>query len=68
MKQQLKNEILQQMLPYLNNEQLSRLDLALDNILTKATVCYGTPASTEEEENLTQLFVLVLFQFLAYRI
>lgn len=57
MKQQLKNEILQQMLPYLNNEQLSRLDSALDNTLTKATVCYGTPASTEEEENLTQLFV-----------
>lgn len=56
MKEEVKSEILRQMLPYLNNEQLSALENAIDVALKNADVI-ETPDKPPEEDNSLDSFL-----------
>ena len=52
MKEEIKSEILRQMLPYLNNEQLSVLENAIDDALKNAEIIVTTDKPSEEDHSL----------------
>ena len=52
MKEEVKSEILRRMLPYLNNEQLSALENAIDGALKNADVIETTDKPPEEDNSL----------------
>ena len=52
MKEEIKSEILRQMLPYLNNEQLSVLENAIDDALKNAEIMVTTDKPSEEDHSL----------------
>ena len=56
MKEEVKSEILRRMLPYLNNEQLSALENAIDSALKNADVI-ETPDKPPEEDNSLDSFL-----------
>ena len=56
MKEEVKSEILRRMLPYLNNEQLSALENAIDSALKNADVI-ETPDKTPEKDNSLDSFL-----------
>ena len=56
MKEEVKSEILRRMLPYLNNEQLSALENAIDGALKNADVI-ETPDKPPEEDNSLDSFL-----------
>ena len=56
MKEEVKSEILRRMLPYLNNEQLSALENAIDSALKNADVI-ETPDKPHEEDHSLDSFL-----------
>lgn len=52
MKEEVKSEILRQMLPYLNNEQLSALQNAIDHAFRDVEIVPGQEKTTEEDRSL----------------
>lgn len=56
MKEEVKSEILRRMLPYLNNEQLSALENAIDSALKNADVI-ETPVKPHEEDHSLDSFL-----------
>ena len=56
MKEEVKSEILRRMLPYLNNEQLSALENAIDSALKNADVI-ETPDKPQEEDHSLDSFL-----------
>ena len=56
MKEEVKSEILRQMLPYLNNEQLSALGCAIDSALKNAEITVAM-AKTQEDDHSMESFI-----------
>ena len=57
MKEEVKSEILRQMLPYLNNEQLSALQNAVDHAFKDVEIIPGQEEMTAEEDHSLESFI-----------
>ena len=57
MKQQIINEIVTDMLPYLNNQQAEKLQTVLNNVLISYSVCALSKSEKQEEPDYLELFL-----------
>lgn len=57
MKQQIINEIVTDMLPYLNNHQAEKLQTVLNNVLLHYSVCVFSESEKQEEPDYLKLFL-----------
>ena len=57
MKQQIINEIVTAMLPYLNNQQAEKLQTVLNNVLLNYSVCALSKSEKQEEPDYLELFL-----------
>ena len=57
MKQQIINEIVTDMLPYLNYQQAEKLQTVLNNVLISYSVCALSKSEEQEEPDYLELFL-----------